>query len=200
MQVLVTGCGRSGTLYMTNVLQAMGLNVGHETDGPDGTVDWHAAAWPEERTAHYDVKLHLVRHPLDVFASLKDIKSTSWRYIESFAGHAPGLGGWARCMSHWLRWNLMAEDVCGTDDVYQVEEIARQRNLEDLFLTLYPPELDAAVFTSALVGRVQEVSSRTHTRANGKSYHRPTWEELGQADPILAGKVRFLAESYGYVN
>jgi hypothetical protein len=44
MHRIVTGCARSGTTYMSKVLQACGLRCPHEEWGPDGTVAWQYAA------------------------------------------------------------------------------------------------------------------------------------------------------------
>lgn len=38
---LITGCGRSGTLFTTQLLQALGYDARHERSGGQGTVCWY---------------------------------------------------------------------------------------------------------------------------------------------------------------
>ena len=49
-KLLVTGCGRSGTLYITSYFQKLGLDVRHENPippngvmGNDGMLSWYMA-------------------------------------------------------------------------------------------------------------------------------------------------------------
>ena len=87
--VLVTGTGRSGTTYFSDLLTLLGLDVGHQRNGNDGCSgaefaidsDWYPwfpvygggdCANVGERRSDYDYKhvLHIVRHPLWCIPSL----------------------------------------------------------------------------------------------------------------------------------
>jgi hypothetical protein len=87
--VLVTGTGRSGTTYFSDLLTLLGLDVGHQRNGKDGCSgaefavdhDWYPwfpvygggdCANVGERRSDYDYKhiLHIVRHPLRCIPSL----------------------------------------------------------------------------------------------------------------------------------
>jgi len=87
--VLVTGTGRSGTTYFSDLLKILGLDVGHQRNGKDGcsgaefSVDHHWYPWfpvygggdcanVGERRSDYTYKhvLHVVRHPLWCIPSL----------------------------------------------------------------------------------------------------------------------------------
>ena len=87
--VLVTGTGRSGTTYFSDLLTQLGLDVGHQRNGKDGCsgaefakdYDWYPwfpvygggdCANVGERRSDYAYKhvLHIVRHPLWCIPSL----------------------------------------------------------------------------------------------------------------------------------
>lgn len=78
LRVIVTGCGRSGTNYMAEVLNAAGLRCGHEraftvlgprvTQDLDAESSWYAAPYLGHVNENTKV-LHLVRHPSRVVKS-----------------------------------------------------------------------------------------------------------------------------------
>lgn len=71
---LVTGTGRSGTMYTCRLFRAAGLNLSHDNThdcapsypGPDGAVSWYDALFDGRQ---YDSVVHLVRDPLLVINS-----------------------------------------------------------------------------------------------------------------------------------
>lgn len=78
--LLITGCGRSGTTYISAVLQEFGLDVRHECYGADGICSWPMTVVDDDLPWKWlppgrnkDMKfthiLHQVRHPLKVIAS-----------------------------------------------------------------------------------------------------------------------------------
>src|SRR5210317_297718 len=92
--LLVIGSGRCGTTWLSQTLQAAGFDVKHECVGDHGTVslffqvdaDWYPfVPWVAKepgRVAHvgerrsdfvFDHVVHLVRHPLEVAASMQSI-------------------------------------------------------------------------------------------------------------------------------
>lgn len=80
--LLVTGTPRSGTSYLTHLLNQYKLNLGHERVGPGGTVsgfffidhDWYPYGHNKtsEKPGDFDfrVLIRLVRHPLKTIPSL----------------------------------------------------------------------------------------------------------------------------------
>lgn len=78
-QILVVGHPRSGTGFMSRLLQAYGLAVGHEQVDEDGISSWMFAATTTEVPFSFDgssranyifqTMIHVVRHPLGVIAS-----------------------------------------------------------------------------------------------------------------------------------
>ena len=90
-RLLVTGCGRSGTKYISLFLTKMGVQCGHEKIGKDGVAAWSLAVDSEayhmhlrRRDYNFYTILHQVRNPLDVIKSSHTITASSWAYIEKF--------------------------------------------------------------------------------------------------------------------
>ena len=83
-QALVTGTGRCGTGYVAQTLQNLGIDVTHEgrftVAGPNEActsavdVSWMAVPWLKQQRGPM---VHLVRHPLDVIASLNEMLTAS---------------------------------------------------------------------------------------------------------------------------
>lgn len=77
---LVTGHPRSGTGYMSRLLQAFGYDVGHERMCKDGTSDWHFAVPPGgvsfrgrppgSRCWRFCHRIQVVRDPIRTMASV----------------------------------------------------------------------------------------------------------------------------------
>jgi len=87
-RLLVIGSPRSGTRFITNLLNEFGLRVRHERMGEDGTVNgaWLAMRMKDDPLIqvtgrqHYefDKIVHLVRHPLATIQSLSNEMSRVW--------------------------------------------------------------------------------------------------------------------------
>src|SRR5687768_4502287 len=134
-KLLVTGCGRSGTLYASEVWKRQGLDVSHENPlppngwmGKDGIASWYMAVddpnppfGPSGAGYEFDFVIHQVRHPLKVIASvaqfvLKD--PLSFDYIERNAPQTrlrspenlmpPKEQSLLRAARYWYYWNLVA--------------------------------------------------------------------------------------------
>ena len=76
MDFVVTGHARSGTKYMSKLLQAYGYDVGHEVVGKDGISSWCWGAPPgpvpygQEKGEHkYGFLIQVVREPWAVISS-----------------------------------------------------------------------------------------------------------------------------------
>ena len=126
--LLITGVGRSGTLYTTHVLRAAGYDVGHEHHlGAHGMVSWEWAIeadfypnWHVCNQPEFDVILHQVRHPLKTIASCtKAVNKEAWRYIYANTPIDPESPLLQRCAEYWYHWTLYAEKRASW--TYQVE-------------------------------------------------------------------------------
>ena len=87
--LLITGCARSGTTFITKFFQLNGYDMRHEREGHFGVVSWPMTA-DSKRTPWgpgYDRYLfkhifHQVRHPLKTIASAKNEPQRSWAFIK----------------------------------------------------------------------------------------------------------------------
>jgi len=139
--LFVTGCARSGTLYVAKALRELGVRVGHEYVDVDGTVSHFFASGsisypndssksPSGRCIHvgehpsqfvFDRTYHLMRHPL------KTIDSLRWTGVSSSALRAcgifvpPGDAKIARAVRYWYGWNKLCEKL--TDQKVRIEDI-----------------------------------------------------------------------------
>ena len=213
-KLLITGCGRSGTLYASEVWRTQGLDVRHENPSPpngemgkDGIASWYMAVndpdppfGPSAAGYEFDFIIHQVRHPLAVIASvaqfvLKDPLSRD--YIERNAPEAR-LSAQEKLMPpkarlilqgarYWYCWNLLAQKKA--DVTIQVESLpGRLESLCRLLGISYRP------------GAADLISRTTHGRYlyTGGAYWVTTFEDIERFDSALCRNIKDLATAYGY--
>lgn len=206
-RLVVTGTGRCGTRYASNLLAASGVRAGHEQvftfrtalrdrtpnwGGYDADVSWLAVP-------HLPVNARtilLVRHPLDVVHSML---SLGWfaqgerllihRVVEK---HRPEVLDETtrhdRCLALWLYWNIAAS--------LHAEAVVRFEDMvADPAALLDPAGITARPSMSALT----EILSDSE-RVNGKDDKkvptpRPGW---GDFRPVLARAALDAAGWFGY--
>ncbi len=136
--LLVTGPPRSGTLSIARALQAMGLDIGHETMGKDGCVS-SLLGFPSKDAGREHLGTHLdgglerfafrhvariLREPLETIASLAYCQTPGlWRFVEEELGpvepalrvaHLLGESQWIeRAARTWLAWEQAISQTWG---------------------------------------------------------------------------------------
>lgn len=190
--LLITGCARSGTGFISEFLVANGLDVGHEYDAPFGIVAWTMAPdcdfspWgPCSYDYHFDHIFHQVRHPLKTIASAGNEPPISWNYIRQFIPEIemddPKIVKGAK---YWYYWNLIAEKRA--EWTYRIEEIENE-----VF------EMSTRLGVNLEPALLQNIPTNTNTRGYTDVY---TWEDLKQAvDEDLYYSIIKMAIRYGYV-
>jgi hypothetical protein len=191
-RLLIVGCGRSGTRYISKVLCRAGLGIGHEKPGNDGMANWMSVAIPDDISS-YDVIWHQVRHPLGVIASFGTVMERTWRFIyEKEPRILPDDAVLLRCMKYWLYWNQRCEDCASLS--YRVENL---RVLLPSFLERLGLEPTKDVVAESL-----KVPTNDHTRRQGHRvssvYPKLVWADLVRQDASIAAQVRAQAQGYGY--
>ena len=202
--VLITGCGRSGTTYISNVLRKAGLGVKHERVGSHGTASWYfavndtAPVLPHEKHKRhangetrgdfcFEVVLHQVRHPLKVIASAKEIlHSKDWLFIAKHIGVHPGLPPLNRGMRYWLWWNAKVARMM-PEHTYRIEDIEAEWPTICRLLGMPAQPLPDV--------------SREMNSATGHLLPKPlSWGALEamSREPGMVSAVRRQAELYGY--
>lgn len=189
LMIIVVGCPRSGTFFISRLFAEHGFDVGHETWGRDGTSCWQLAAdddfWrrfdqcPSElRTAHPAV--HQVRNPLDVIGSLFTIAESSFDQLSKAMPSAP-TNTLHRAMMAWLYWNRLAQRRASY--TYRVE------NIEAEFSEL----CRRAGFKTTL-----KPNFTTSKQTNSRPHRAVTWGELEVVDSALTSEIKKQALAYGY--
>lgn len=192
--VLITGCGRSGTTFISQALTAAGLDVRHEYLGKDGSASWYMNA--ESADAPYGCCstmglrfthiFHQVRHPLKTIASINHSShASSFAYVAVYVpeidlAHDSRL---IQTAKYWYYWNLLAE--AKAEWRYRIEDIDAVWDEIGLRLGVF---LDRSA--------LDQISRKTNTRGDtGKL----TWKQLKANIPAdLFADIQSMALRYGY--
>ena len=186
---LITGCGRSGTVYMSKVLRQAGLDVGHEKLGKDGAVSplWlvkdrrYPAYHQQGPRPEFDIILHQVRHPLKAIASLTTTAPKSWKWLLKHVPIDPNAHVLQMAAEFWLHWNDKAEKAA--EYTYRIEGLQQSwKRISNLTGA-------RGGYASAVSGIPKNTNARSHTDV--------TWDMIEDATP-LHGYIKGMAESYGY--
>lgn len=193
--LLITGCARSGTKYVSSALTASGIEIGHEQMKSSGVAKWDLAANPKEarnkkwinlHNFQFDHIFHQVRDPLKVISSVYVTEDRqSWNYILK---HTPEISirdsHLTKCAKYWYYWNLKAEQLA--EWTYRLEDL-------DQLWEEYGLRLGKPINTQA----INAISKKTNTAGDPKRF---TWDDLKkELDPELYHNIRKLAQKYGYL-
>lgn len=189
--VLVTGCARSGTTFIAEVLQHCGLNVVHEAAGKDGIVSWlmaardtHTPYGPGYYNYRFKHIFHQVRDPLKTMASLTTEHAKAWQFVMK---HTPQIKAEdpmiVKCAKYWYYWNKRAE--AKAEWTYRVEDI--ENALEEMGRRM-GIHLDKEA--------IHKVRKTINHRERTVEY---TWAEVkANLSPTRYKKLIDLARKYGY--
>jgi len=126
-RLLVIGCGRSGTAYMSKLMQSYGLRIGHEKVLKDGVSSWIYTIERDEfaKKENYDLVIHQIRNPLNVISSwVRNNIDRDWAW-NMITEHVPEIDRneslLQRSAKYWYYWNLKAEEKA--DWSYRIEDI-----------------------------------------------------------------------------
>lgn len=222
--VIITGCGKSGTLYMRKVFEVLGYDIGHEELRQDGISSWYIVDphhWnitdgyinmrrnSKERERLY---IHLVRNPVDVISSFyrcealpkraalnffrrSTISDPSWHTFDEIKFIA----------KYWVEWNRAAEALFKFDEVIRVEDMQFRYMIRRL------------AEYCGITGLIEVENAIKEIRSLGDGVHRldsedlqwlqdnaeerlrnVTFEDIRNADRVIAHEVLCMAEGYGY--
>lgn len=201
--ILVTGCGASGTTYVWKLLRHNGVAVTHDAClGRDGIVTnacngeyVSVLVWHKNGAGYYTLLMmpvqeftyviHLVRHPLKTIGSAYQKWLNSgriWPHVarELFPGESPAEVTKRAACQYWLSWNEKIEPVA----------TARLR-VEDL-------SDDPSVLFERIGRRYRWPYQPGRKVASSGSQWYPTWEELASIDEDLCRRIQQKALFYGY--
>ena len=134
--VLIIGCAKNGTRYISKVLQqSTSLKVGHEVILKNGVVSWmmtfdtplvpYGYARNGRKFKHI---FHQVRHPLKEISSIYAVETPySWEYIHRLIPKiSPHEDRLVQCAKYWYYWNKYAEKQA--ELTYRVEDLETIKN------------------------------------------------------------------------
>ena len=208
---LVTGCARSGTTFIYNVLRLNGIPIRHERevskslkgyildafglDSPEnrnknnGIASWVMAAdsdttpWgPGANDFQFKHIFHQVRDPLKTINSAANEPEESWQFIRQFVPEIQADDSkLVRSAKYWYYWNLLAEKKA--EWTYRIEDIDMDEMSKRLGVPLDPKTLE-------------RVPHNSNTRGHNNRY---TWDDLkAELSPELYENIVQLAKRYGY--
>lgn len=190
--LLVTGCSRSGTTYISQLLTEAGLPIGHEKMKVFGISDWEMAVdhdrapWgPTAKKYCFKHIFHQVREPLACIQSIYSSElAPSWVFIQR---HVPEINPYDSLLvmsaKYWYYWNLIAESRA--EWTYRLENIDQE-------LPEFSRRLGVPLDLSALDRIPRDVNHRKYKRII-------TWHDLEMELPSdLLYNIRDLSHRYGY--
>lgn len=170
---------RSGTRYITKVLNEVGVVVGHEELKKDGIVSW----WHDNIQA--DFLLHQTRNPLFAISSLSlGVTSNSKKTIKSW------LGG--------TSWNSNLEMAMKLYE-YQHINIAKLKPVIRYQVENIPwDEIKEIISIPKDKAFPNSISKKDHSR--NYDYKVYSWEELSKVNEPLSERLYNIYREYGYGN
>jgi hypothetical protein len=198
-KIIITACPYSATKYTAELLNSIGLEVGHEVIKKDGTVSWGHIHLRREDFGPEVVMLHQVRHPLMVITQLRSLRGASkyhrgpflwemfmartnamdvpWKLPVLHEGENYGLKDY---MSLWYWWNKFG--TLTADGTYTIESLPDRW---EWFLGMIGHEYVD-----------MPVESKTTNRHSTPKIL--SWDDLHEADPELTSRILELATHFGY--
>lgn len=204
--LLVTGCGASGTVFVAMLLKSNGISVTHDCglgrhgvvtnacNGEEVWLYWHKRHGIKEYVQakipiqEFRQRLLLVRHPLKVIGSVLEkwrLHGEIWRHVRENMDVGLDLNdpyGLRNGCRYWIQWNSKLEPI--VQHTLRLEDVTRTPNiLFDLLGKRY--------------WRKHEIESRTAFNPSGTTRY-PTWDEIKALDHRLHDELRDKAAHFGY--
>lgn len=183
---LITGCPRSGTDYIANVMrEVLGLRFGHEVKLRDGIADWTAGDDDYDHSP-FKVIFHQVRHPVSSICSFDTIRPGSREVLDRVARINSSDSKLLTFMKYWYHWNVEVETLAPVL-TYRIED------LPDAF-----PKICSIIGVDSSDKDLCSVQTNTNSRKHKPGYVYYTWDDLKKENGEYYRKVRTLSEEYGY--
>lgn len=199
-KIIITGCGRSATQYISKVCQLGGKDIQHELSGKDGVSSWYATFSDTSDPTHKikipyykeAIVLHQVRNFLKTIESCQVFENDSWNTWEYISKHIPEINLKdsliKRCMIYWHYWNLKAEEKAVW--TYKVEDL------------LIPVNFDRFCATTGIDSNYKsdmlKVPKNLNKKYRKRFYPKLTLLDLFDTDYHLSDRILRQAKRYGY--
>lgn len=181
LKLLISGCGRSGTKYITKLLNELNVIAFHEVQETkcEVIVDWHLLC---NNPFKEIPMIHQVRDPLKTISSVTKISSVSWDLIKEKIPIEKTDSTILKAMKYYYHWNKLAQTQ--SLYTYRVENI--ENEIEKILELVGVKEYDKSIIDNI----PKNVNTRKHTDYS--------WDILKRIDLPLANKIIELGKSYGY--
>ena len=189
--IIITGCGRSGTTYISKYFKKIGFDVGHERLGVNGISSWYLSS--EQKKVPFGPSLnevsylpfpivHQVREPLQSISSIQSIGKLSWDFIKKEVPINDSDSGILKSMKYWYFWNIKSENK--SIFTYRIES------------------LDESIFELCRMAKIDIASSKLNMQLNKKINSRKhkhlTWDDLRKESIVLTDQIIEMGKNYGY--
>lgn len=214
--IIVTGCGRTGTLYMSKVLAKLGISCGHETvfnasldptlshdllplilerlKKENITVSWLAAPFLSILPTNIII-WHQVRDPLKslrcwIQHKMLDCDNETCKFVHKVLPETAKGSDLSRAVQYHLDWNAIIGYQRGHRYFrYQIETITADKLQEMLLFAEYNCSPEAVQWA------LDSTSRKTGTC--GVDFHKDlTWDDVKQSE--LGSELEYMAREYGY--
>jgi hypothetical protein len=213
--LLITGAGRSGTLFTATLMNRLGIRVSHDNRfdpmrgdkrdeaGPlrDGAVSWVYAfadgeypAWAGSLNGgRFRRVFQQVRHPLKVIGSRaaapfgESTREFVARHTELPAWAPTYAGNVLSSLHHWVAWNSFLGKI--SDYRFRLEDM-------DIVDICHRAELEGCPEKQMVADAVKALLAVSVNHL--EDYYPVTWELLYTLDPAMTIKAKTLACEYGY--
>lgn len=188
--IAITGCGRSGTTFTSELFSRLGYKVGHERFLLHGISSWMLSSnqkkvpWGPSRhdfSKLYLPIVHQVRNPISTISSMHSLSATSWEFIGCELPIHSSDSVLLKSMKYWYYWNLKSEEI--SEFTYQIEKIKER----------LPCILELGKFADP-----QGTFVYPNTNVNTRPHSRIDWDLLESENEELTDKIRKMAMKYGY--
>lgn len=211
---VITGCGRSGTMYMTKVFNVLGFKVGHEGFFKNGISSWfiaeksHADYVKNLLKGHKVTYIHIIRNPIDVINSMYRCELLKNRTALDFVRDYYDVFKNARRNIHtvirwWMFWNMEIINNFPISITLPIEQLQYPDSVFQFCRTTgitYTPEIfqnikKIGTSVHTLYGREKHSLKKTYGEKVFKDF---TFEELVSKGYKTAQLLRDFAFKFGY--
>lgn len=189
--LLITGCGRSGTTYICELLAKNGIHIGHEVEGEDGIASWPmtitdtkelCCGSPIFQDFVFKNIFHQVRNPVKTISSCLTISDSSWKYIKKHIPIGENDSKLIMSAKYWYCWNIIADSM--SSFTYRIEDI--ENILPIIILKASKGSLN------------MESINITSNKINARAHNEIKLIDIKYEDRFLYKNIMDLAKKYGY--
>lgn len=209
---VITGCGRSGTLYLSKVFNILGYKIGHEVMNQDGIVSWlilqndqinDVKRLMQDKDVSY---FCLMRDPLKVIKSICHCDALrNRRALQIFRETFPEckyLQGYVLGAKYWIEWNKRIFEEFPIEEIIHINQLNTEKGVQNLC------NLINVSFTWKIYEKINKLGQNIHTlkqkeinasqKANVELKQELTYEYLVKQNKEIAEELKTYALQFGY--